>query len=160
MRILFISITLLLLSNNLLCGQSPPRDFNFIFKFDNKSQLNTFNNTYTKDMVIDNPITIKLKLTKSEKKQIYQSILKSNFFSINESNEADKNIYELNQVYESSICTLEVKCNQIIKILSWNSSKLSPNENKQLNILYEEIITVLNKNSKIQKLKKVRTKYM
>ena len=51
-------------------------DFNFIFKYGigMKNELNTFNQTYTKDMVEDSSITIKLELSGRELVAIEQKI--------------------------------------------------------------------------------------
>ena len=50
-----------------------PEDFEFIFSYGvmNKNILNTFEGTYTKDLVIDGGITTELKVTKDEKQKIY-----------------------------------------------------------------------------------------
>ena len=53
-----------------------PSDFNFIFKYGvgAKNELNTFNQTFTKDMIVDTPITINLKLTDDEVKSVFEKI--------------------------------------------------------------------------------------
>lgn len=60
-----------------------PSDFNFIFKYGvmAKNELNTFNQTFTKDMIVDAPITIELKLTDDEMESVYDKIRSSNLFS-------------------------------------------------------------------------------
>lgn len=53
-----------------------PTNFNLIFKYGvgAKNELNTFDQTYTKDLIMDPPVTIKFKLTDSELAGIYQKI--------------------------------------------------------------------------------------
>lgn len=59
-----------------------PSNFNLIFKYGvgAKNELNTFEGTYTKDMVIDPSITVDLSLSKEELDRIYQKMIEINFF--------------------------------------------------------------------------------
>ena len=56
--------------------------FNLIFKYGvgARNVLNTFEQTYTKDMVIDSSITADLSLTKEELDTIYQKMTEIDFF--------------------------------------------------------------------------------
>ena len=58
------------------------RDFNFIFKYGitAKNELDTFKNTYTRDMILDPSVTIRLKLTDEELDTILQKMKEINFF--------------------------------------------------------------------------------
>jgi len=58
-------------------------DFNLIFKYGitAKNELDTFQGTYTKDMVIDPSITVPLSLSVEEKGRIYQKMVEVDFFS-------------------------------------------------------------------------------
>jgi len=49
-------------------------NFNFVFKYESKNELNTINQTFTKDMVLGPPVTTKMKLSNSELKDIYKKI--------------------------------------------------------------------------------------
>ncbi len=53
-----------------------PNDFNFSLRFgvQGKNKLSTFDDTFTKDMVIEEPITIELKLTEKEMTSIYDEM--------------------------------------------------------------------------------------
>lgn len=67
----------------------PPRksnDFNILFKYGvtARNELNTFDNTYTKDMIIDPPIKIWLYLSDDEMNQIKQKIVEIDFFNLPE----------------------------------------------------------------------------
>ncbi len=57
--------------------------FNLIFKYgvDAKNILNTFEGTYTKDMIPDPPIATKLSLTREELDTIYKKMVDIDFFS-------------------------------------------------------------------------------
>lgn len=58
------------------------RDFNFIFKYgvDAKNVLNTFNNLYTKNLLLDGSITVPFMLTDNEMQSVYQKMLEIDFF--------------------------------------------------------------------------------
>jgi hypothetical protein len=66
------------------CGNASPApsDFNLIFKYGvtARNELNTFNGTYTKDMVSDPSITVALSLTEEERDRIYQKMVEIDFF--------------------------------------------------------------------------------
>lgn len=64
----------------------PSTSFDFIFKYGvgAKNILDTFNDTYTKDMITDDPITISLKLTDEELDGIRQKIEELNLFQAKE----------------------------------------------------------------------------
>jgi|GEM_PF-1286150 len=57
---------------------------NFIFRYGvgAKNELNTFSQTYTKDMVMDSPITVSLKLTNEEITDVYKKINDLKLFDI------------------------------------------------------------------------------
>ena len=64
---------------------TPPAEtssFNLIFKYGvmAKNELNTFERTYTKDMVMDPSITINLSLTEEGLDRIYQKMVEIDFF--------------------------------------------------------------------------------
>jgi hypothetical protein len=56
---------------------------NIIFKYGvgARNELNTFEGTYTKDMVMDNPITTRMILSQEELRQIQQRITEMDLFS-------------------------------------------------------------------------------
>ena len=58
--------------------------FNLIFRYGvgGKNELNTYNDTYTRDMVVDPSITINFTLTVEEKWQILQKIAEVDFFNL------------------------------------------------------------------------------
>ena len=66
------------------CGEreSPISDFDLEFKYGITAGnvLNTFQGTYTKDMVADPPITVDFTLSEEEKEEIYLKMVEINFF--------------------------------------------------------------------------------
>ncbi|MFC1919116.1 hypothetical protein ACFLWW_04025, partial [Chloroflexota bacterium] len=58
-------------------------DFNLIFKYGvmARNELDTFQGTYTKDMVADPPITVNLSLTEEELDRIHRKMLEIDFFN-------------------------------------------------------------------------------
>jgi hypothetical protein len=58
-------------------------NFNFIFKygFSGRNTLDAFKGIYTKDMGLEAPITIELKLTPEEMNSIYQKMVETDFFN-------------------------------------------------------------------------------
>jgi len=84
--LIVVSLALVLaLLGTVGCGTSTRREsnFNLIFKYGvgAKNELNTFEGTYTKDMVMDPPITVKLHLSQEELDRIYQKMVEIDFFS-------------------------------------------------------------------------------
>jgi hypothetical protein len=120
--IIFVSSTFILVGMELQNPYIPPRkgDFNLIFKYGvgAKNVLNTFDNTYTKDMVMSPPITIRLYLSDEEIEQIRQKMFEIGFFSYPES-------FPLSTgggVTPSSDYYIKVQNGSAIKEVSWNSN--------------------------------------
>ena len=110
---------------------TPPAEtssLNLIFKYGvmAKNELNTFEGTYTKDMVMDPSITINLSLTEEDLDRIYQKMVEIDFFDYPEefsvSIEEEESIgivtpyssYYFKVEYDSSIKELRWK-DEIIK---------------------------------------------
>jgi hypothetical protein len=96
----FINTTLCFLSLTLLngCGSTSntiqkDRDFNFILKYgvDARNILNTFEGTYTKDMVVDSSITITFSLSKDELDSIKSEMEEIKIFEYPEKFEPNEN---------------------------------------------------------------------
>jgi hypothetical protein len=99
-KILIIMTLVMLLAGVISCGQNiagastqsagdltPPAPvqsgFNFIFKYGvtARNTLDTFQGTFTKDMVMDPAITIKLALSQQEMDDIFQKMVEIDFFN-------------------------------------------------------------------------------
>ena len=94
--------------------------FNLIFKYGvgAKNELNTFAQTYTKDMVMDPSVTIKFKLTDNELAGIYQKLNDLKLF-----NESTKPLEGNVMVTPCSSYYLKVQINSEQKELSWNNCR-------------------------------------
>lgn len=94
--------------------------FNLIFKYgvEAKNELNTFAQTYTKDMVMDPSITTKFKLTDSELAGIYQKLNDLKLF-----NESTKPIERNVRITPCSSYYLKVQTNSEQKELSWDNCR-------------------------------------
>jgi predicted PurR-regulated permease PerM len=85
--VLFVSATLVLayvlLTNNVPEYDSSQNVINIIFKYGTgaRNELNTFEGTYTKDLVLDNTITTRMILSQEELRQIQQRITEMDLFS-------------------------------------------------------------------------------
>ncbi len=82
--------------NNAMPAQMP-MDFEFSVKYGvgNKNILNTFEDTFTKDMVVDPPITINLALSQEEMKTIYDEMRRINILDYPTRFNPDRNIAEV-----------------------------------------------------------------
>ncbi|QMV40021.1 hypothetical protein [Cohnella cholangitidis] len=78
-KISFIIFTLIVLIG---CADKQKLDFNFIFSYgvSTLNQLDTFKNTYTKDLVLDGLVETSLTLTDDEKEQILRKMQDINLF--------------------------------------------------------------------------------
>ncbi|RXJ04389.1 hypothetical protein DS745_03115 [Anaerobacillus alkaliphilus] len=67
------AINLMASDNVVIMPHKMPKDFHFSLKYGvgALNEINTFENTYTKDLVLDGTITTGLTLTKKERKAIY-----------------------------------------------------------------------------------------
>lgn len=110
-----------------------PTNFNIIFRYGvgAKNELNTFDQTYTKDMVVDSPLIIKLKLTDNELVSIYQKINDLGFF-----NTSTKPIEENMMVTPCSSYYLKAQIDSDQKELSWNDCRGKVSEKFQQFINY------------------------
>ncbi|MEW9673907.1 hypothetical protein [Ammoniphilus sp. 3BR4] len=81
--------------NNIMPKQMP-QDFEFLVKYGvgNKNILNTFEDTFTKDMVVDPAITINLKLSQEEMKTIYDEMRRINILDYPTRFDPESNIIE------------------------------------------------------------------
>jgi len=126
-----------------------PANFNLIFKYGvgAKNELNTFEQTYTKDMVMDPSITIKFKLSDSELAGIYQKINDLKLFDKNEElTEGDINTF----VTPCSNYYLKVQIDSIQKELSLDDCRGKVNDAFQQFADY--IISVIESKEEYKKL--------
>jgi hypothetical protein len=95
-----------------------PSDFSLIFRYGvgAKNVLDTFNGTYTRDMVIDPPVTVNLSLSNEELQNIYQKMIEISFFSYPENVPPRPNL----TVYPHQDYYVKVQCDSKTKEVSWS----------------------------------------
>ena len=89
--VLTVSGSVFIVSYNHYTAPSIHNNFNFVFRWGIEdvmidvgkyNELNTFNNTFTKDMVLDPMITINFSLTRTEMDNIYLKLVEISFFDL------------------------------------------------------------------------------
>ena len=108
-----------------------PPDFNLIFKYGvgAKNELNTFEGTYTKDMIMDPSVTVELSLTEEEVDRFYQKMLDIEFFDYPDEfsvSVAPGSLTKIVTPYSSYYFKLEY--NSSIKELRWEDEIKNRNE--------------------------------
>jgi hypothetical protein len=142
--IVLVSLTFILVDVPLQFPNIPPRkgDLNLIFKYGvmARNELNTFNNTFTKDLIIDPPITTRLYLSDEEMKQIWQKMVEIDFFNYPETS----SLWTDKFVTPSSDYYIKVQNGSATKEVSWNSnSQLEPNVEDDLGQLVRCITDIV-----------------
>jgi hypothetical protein len=142
MKNFWILIAGLALTVTLLCAmgcdeQTPNEqtseepDFNLIFKYGvmARNKLDTFQGTYTKDMVMDPPITVELSLSEGEREIIYQKMVEIEFFSYPDEFSVSVPPGELvGIVTPYASYYFKVEYNSQIKELRWEDEITNPDE--------------------------------
>lgn len=140
-----------------------PTNFDLMFKYGvgAKNNLNTVDDTFTKDMVIDPPITISLALTPHELDLIYQKMIEIDFF-------AYPDVYTIpiasgcqtGEMTPSSSYAFEVVAGERTKTLLWNDSITNQNiQANKLRELIKLIVTIVKSKNEYQELPEPRGGY-
>lgn len=119
------------LQTNLTPKAGEPTPFNFIFRYGvrAKNELDTFDKTYTKDMVMGPPVKIIMSLSKEELTRIYQKMLEINFFDYPDKFFITVPIGEpIGEVTPYSSYYFKVVYDSKIKELSWDDYILNKSE--------------------------------
>lgn len=165
-KIILISIVVIVLAatgffvfkQSSIPSQNPsagaPNSFNLIFKYGvgAKNELNTFNQTYTKDMVMAPSVTVKMSLSNNELNSIYQKINDLKLF--NESIEPESNM----MVTPCSSYYLKVQINSEQKELSWDNCRGRIRDKLQQFSNY--IIQIIESKEEYKKLSTPRSGYL
>jgi hypothetical protein len=124
MLLLAVSLTLIavIVSLQNTGPSSQENDFNLLFRHGvgAKNELNTFEGTYTKDMVLDPPITISLILSEEELEQIHQKMIEIDFFNYPED-------FPPRLGFLVTPCTnyfIKVEHGSIVKEINWNENSM------------------------------------
>ena len=113
--------------------ESRPSDFNLIFKYGygsiNKNELNTFDGTYTKDMVVDPSVTINFSLSDEDMDRIYQKMVEIDFFCYPDEFAIplpEEGIVSMGTPYQGYYFMVE--CDNKVKVLRWEDKITNKNE--------------------------------
>ena len=115
------------------CGNPTPGEsnFNLIFKYgvSAKNILDTFEGTYTKDMVMDPSITVNISLSEEELDRIYKKMVKIDFFSYPEKFKVSPSLGEIVGIVTLySRYYFRVEYDSQIKELSWDDELIYKDE--------------------------------
>lgn len=132
-----------------------PAVFNLIFRYGvgGKNELDTFKQTYTKDMATDPPITIKFKLLDNEMAGIYQEINARQLFDM-----ADELTDERMFITPCSSYYLKVQMDSVQKELSWDDCRGKASD--RLKQFTGYIISIIESNEEYKKLPAPRGGYL
>ena len=130
------------------CAAPPPEtsNLNLVFRYGvgAKNELNTFNGTYTRDMVMDPPITVNLSLTEEDLDRIYEKMLEINFFDYPDEFSVSTAGGSFGIMTPYSSYYFKVEYDSSIKELRWKDEISYPDENadrlRELIQLIREII--------------------
>lgn len=116
MALVMVGFALLKLLNT-VPQTTVPEDFNLVFKYGvgAKNELDTFDGTYTKDLVMDPPVTVDFKLSDDELTGIYEKMTDLEVFEITDTAEEGMFITPCSSYY------LKVQQNSVQKELSWDN---------------------------------------
>ena len=128
---------------------APPANqsnFNLIFRYGVGvgNELNTFNGTYTRDMVMDPTITVNLSLSEEELDIIYQKMLEIHFFDYPDEFSVSTAAGSFAIMTPYSSYYFRVEYNSSVKELRWKDEIINPDEKadrlKELIKLIRDII--------------------
>ena len=115
------------------CDTPPasPSNLNLIFKYGvgARNELNTFNSTYTRDMVMDPPITVNLSLSEEDLDIIYEKMLEIDFFDYPEEFSVSTSGGSFGIMTPYSSYYFRVEYDSGIKELRWKDEISYPDEN-------------------------------
>jgi hypothetical protein len=145
-------------------GTAPEnRDFNLKLRYGilSRNELNTYRNTYTKDLILDGTITIHFVLSAKEFQQIRNKMDEIDFVSYPDTFVAVTNDTLLGMVTPNPTYEFEVKESSSIKRLYWNDAIISQNPKAtKLRELITLIQTIIESNPMYLKLPPARGGYM
>ena len=123
--LIFLSLLLLSCSDS---GISPgSRDFNLKLRYGigARNELNTFQDTYTKDLILDGAVTTRFVLSEAEFEQIKDKMIEIDFFSYPETFTVLRTDTIVVSIEPHATYDFEVKYNSSIKRLHWDDGIIS-----------------------------------
>jgi hypothetical protein len=164
-RFLTIATAFLLLSCS-DAGLAPQdRDFNILFKYGvgARNELNTFENTYTKDLISDGTITVSLVLSANELHAIKTKLGESDFFSYPDTFRVDVRDTLSRAIEPHSTFCFRVKSGSAVKTLYWEDSVIPfyvDPRRKKLQEIVTFILDIISQKPEILQLPPVRGGYL
>jgi hypothetical protein len=124
--ILIVSLAYLFLQKTSNENLNSVDSFNLVLRYGvgAKNELNTFNGTFTKDLILDPSVTTNLALTNEEKLQIQHKIAEIDFFNLPDSFPTNQSVI----VIPMSAYYIRVQNGTQIKEVSWNTNSVIDNE--------------------------------
>jgi len=132
-----------------------PRDFNFVFNYgvQNKNQLDTFNNTYTKDLIQNGLKKVSFRLTEDEKETIYRKMLAIDLFSYPKYNEG--------MIFEpTSGFHFVVQHNGEKQTIAWNGGISENPTDQKFGSLVRLVIEIIESHKEYKALPKAKGGYL
>jgi len=106
-------------------GLSPQdRDFNILLRFGvgGRNELNTFQNTYTKDLISDGIVTVSLVLSDRELQTVKEKLIEIGFFSYPDSLPVSPADSFLVAIEPHASNQIRVKNQSMVKTVFWNDT--------------------------------------
>lgn len=130
-----------------------PRDFNFVYNFGYNAinEINTFKGTYKQDMADKPPVTIQLKFSNKELKDIYSYMMKINILKFPSIIKGNPNV-KSTPFYA---CKFKIQCNGQVKNIIWKNM-FSGNSAYELKLraLTKKIQSLLYQKAEYKKMRK------
>ena len=123
--LLFLALLSLSCSDSGLSPES--RDFNLRLRYGigARNELNTFQNTYTKDLILDGTVTTRFVLSDAEFEQIKDKMIEIDFFNYPETFTVARTDTIVVSIEPHATYDFEVKYNSSIKRLHWDDGTIS-----------------------------------
>jgi hypothetical protein len=164
--LLAISVLAAILLSTFGCNTCPQQesDFNFIFKYGvmARNELDTFQGSYAKDMVLGLPARTQLYLSEEEMDRIYQKMVAIDFFNYPDEFSVSTVPGEpIGMVTPHASYYFKVEYNSQIKELSWDDDITNPDEKAdKLRELISLIRDIIESREEYQKLPEPRSGYL
>jgi hypothetical protein len=126
-------------------------DFNLVLKYGvgAKNELNTFDATFTKDLILDPPVTTKLGITSQEKMQILERIDEMDLFGFPNNFPMNPHAWTTPQMDYY----IKVQNGSQVKEITWNSNSLIESDVKNgLDQVVSYIICLIEQKSEYKEL--------
>lgn len=159
--LLFLALLSLSCSDSGLSPES--RDFNLKLRYGiaARNELNTFQNTYTKDLILDGTITARFVLSDADLDQIKDKMIEIDFFSYPEVFTAVRTDTMVASFEPHATYDFEVKYNSSIKRLHWDDGIITSDQKAtRLRELIRFIQSIIEAKPEYRQLPPVRGGYL